>query len=142
MRCLPNEGPMHSRNSGKNYRKWLQNLGLNLVGFFCMPMPTQPLGWFKKKIETSEDMVGLKYRTVGLATDLMQAMGVKVTQLPGGEIVTRLTRFLEATVELMQVLARACGRTHLSDLTLDDLTTFDREMHHLTGIAYGGVTPR
>jgi len=74
------------------YDELLKALNLNLVGFFCMPMPAQPLGWFKKKIETSEDMVGLKYRTVGLATDLMQAMGVKVTQLPGGEIVPALER--------------------------------------------------
>jgi TRAP-type mannitol/chloroaromatic compound transport system substrate-binding protein len=74
------------------YNELLENLGLNLVGFFCMPMPTQPLGWFKKPITDAEQLVGLKYRTVGLAADLMQAMGVKVTQLPGGEIVPALER--------------------------------------------------
>lgn len=74
------------------YQELLEALGLNLVGFFCMPMPTQPLGWFKEPIESSDQMVGLKYRTVGLAADLMQAMGVKVTQLPGGEIVPALER--------------------------------------------------
>ena len=58
----------------------------------AMPMPTQPLGWFKEPIESSDQMVGLKYRTVGLAADLMQAMGAKVTQLPGGEIVPALER--------------------------------------------------
>ena len=57
-----------------------------------MPMPTQPLGWFKKEIKSADDLVGLKYRTVGLAADLMQAMGAKVTQLPGGEIVPALER--------------------------------------------------
>jgi len=67
-------------------------LGLNLVGYFCMPMPTQPLGWFKKEITSAEDMQGLKYRTVGLATDIMQGMGLSVTQLPGGEIVPALER--------------------------------------------------
>ena len=40
----------------------------------------------------------------------------------------------------MAVLARACGHTHLDEFCIDDLTTFDREMAHLTGIAYGGVT--
>ncbi|MCG8355945.1 MAG: C4-dicarboxylate ABC transporter, partial [Kiloniellales bacterium] len=54
-------------------------LNLNVVGYFCMPMPTQPLGWFKKKINNVNDMKGLKYRTVGLATDIMQGMGLKVT---------------------------------------------------------------
>jgi TRAP-type mannitol/chloroaromatic compound transport system substrate-binding protein len=74
------------------YNELIASLGLNTVGFFCMPMPTQPLGWFKKKINSSKDMVGLKYRTVGLAADLMQRMGLKVTQLPGGEIVPAFER--------------------------------------------------
>jgi len=74
------------------YNELMTQLNLNLVGFFAMPMPPQPLGWFKKEIKGPEDLVGLKYRTVGLATDLMQAMGVKVTQLPGGEIVPALER--------------------------------------------------
>jgi TRAP-type mannitol/chloroaromatic compound transport system substrate-binding protein len=74
------------------YQELLKDLGLNIVGYFAMPMPTQPLGWFKKEITSPEDLVGLKYRTVGLAADLMQKMGVKVTQLPGGEIVPALER--------------------------------------------------
>ncbi len=74
------------------YNELLRKLKINTVGFFAMPMPTQPLGWFRKPIKSSKDMVGLKYRTVGLAADLMQSMGVKVTQLPGGEIVPALER--------------------------------------------------
>ncbi len=63
-----------------------------MSAIFAMPMPTQPLGWFKKEITGPEDLTGLKYRTVGLAADLFQKMGVKVTQLPGGEIVPALER--------------------------------------------------
>jgi TRAP-type mannitol/chloroaromatic compound transport system substrate-binding protein len=74
------------------YNELMQTLGLNLVGFFAMPMPTQPLGWFKKEIKSADDLNGLKYRTVGLAADLFQALGVKVTQLPGGEIVPAMER--------------------------------------------------
>jgi TRAP-type mannitol/chloroaromatic compound transport system substrate-binding protein len=75
------------------YQELVQDvLGLNIVGFFAMPMPTQPLGWFNNDIKGVEDLRGLKYRTVGLATDVMQAMGVSVTQLPGGEIVPALER--------------------------------------------------
>lgn len=55
------------------------------------------------------------------------------------EAAQRLTRFFDASVELMTVLARACGHTHLNQMTLTDLTTFDREMHHLAGVPYGGV---
>jgi glutamate synthase domain-containing protein 2 len=62
-------------------------------------------------------------------------------RLPVDEAAHRLDRFLRASVELMQVLARACGHRHLRDLCLDDLTTFDREMAHLAGIRYGGVRP-
>jgi TRAP-type mannitol/chloroaromatic compound transport system substrate-binding protein len=65
---------------------------LNVISFFAMPMPTQPLGWFKKPVNSADDIKGLKYRTVGLAADLFQAMGASVAQLPGGEIVPAMER--------------------------------------------------
>jgi TRAP-type mannitol/chloroaromatic compound transport system substrate-binding protein len=74
------------------YEELMKALGFNIQGFFTFPMPTQPLGWFKKQIKEAKDLEGLKYRTVGLAADLFQAMGMKVTQLPGGEIVPALER--------------------------------------------------
>lgn len=84
---------IQSKDGRELYRELTQDiLGLDVVGFFAMPMPTQPLGWFKKEIKTAEDMNGVKYRTVGLATDIMQGMGLAVTQLPGGEIVPALER--------------------------------------------------
>lgn len=60
-------------------------------------------------------------------------------RLPVDEAAHRLNRYLRATVELMQVLARACGHDHLSHFALDDLTTFDRDMSTLTGVEYGGI---
>jgi TRAP-type mannitol/chloroaromatic compound transport system substrate-binding protein len=74
------------------YQELLAKLGLNAVGFFAMPMPTQPLGWFKEPVKSSADLKGLKYRTVGLSADLNQQMGLKVTQLPGGEIIPALEK--------------------------------------------------
>ncbi|MEP7205543.1 MAG: TRAP transporter substrate-binding protein [Casimicrobiaceae bacterium] len=74
------------------YDELVQKLGLDVVAFFAMPMPTQPLGWFKKPIKSAAELKGFKYRTVGLAADLMQDMGMKVTQLPGGEIVPAMER--------------------------------------------------
>ncbi len=74
------------------YNELLQKINLDVVGFFAMPMPTQPLGWFKKPITDAKQLKGLKYRTVGLAADLFQQMGAKVTQLPGGEIVPALEK--------------------------------------------------
>jgi len=63
-------------------------------------------------------------------------------RLPVDEAAERLRRFLQASSELMSVLARACGHVHLNEFTTNDLTTVDRDMHHLTGIAYGGVDSR
>ena len=74
------------------YNELLAKLNLDVVGFFAMPMPTQPLGWFKKPIASASELKGLKYRTVGLAADLFQEMGTKVTQLPGGEIMPALEK--------------------------------------------------
>ena len=69
-------------------------LKLNLVGFLYFPMPTQPLGWFKKEIKSGDDFKGMKYRTVGLSADLFKEMGAAVTILPGGEIVPAMDRGL------------------------------------------------
>ena len=51
----------------------------------------------------------------------------------------RLQNFFNATVGLMQVMARACGHNHLNQFNRDDITTHDREMFYLTGIKYGGA---
>ncbi|MFP1644161.1 TRAP transporter substrate-binding protein [Pontitalea aquivivens] len=75
------------------YRELTQDvLGLNVVGFMGMPMPAQPFGWFKNPINGVADIQGFKYRTVGLAADLLQSMGMSVAQLPGGEIVPAMER--------------------------------------------------
>ena len=52
----------------------------------------------------------------------------------------QLSNFFRASTELMKVMARACGHDHLGDFSADDLTTWKREMAHLTGIRYGGVS--
>jgi TRAP-type mannitol/chloroaromatic compound transport system substrate-binding protein len=84
---------IHFGGGKELHRELVQDvLGLNVVSFFHMPMPTQPLGWFKEKPESPEDIRGLKYRTVGLATDLFQAMGAAVVQVPGGEILPAMER--------------------------------------------------
>jgi len=75
------------------YRELTQDImGLNVYGFFGFPMPAQPFGWFKNPIAGKDDIQGFKYRTVGLAADLMQQMGMSVSQLPGGEIVPAMER--------------------------------------------------
>lgn len=75
------------------YRELTQDvMGLNVVGLLGFPMPAQPFGWFKGEVNRAADLKGFKYRTVGLAADLLQRMGMSVAQLPGGEIVPAMER--------------------------------------------------
>jgi glutamate synthase domain-containing protein 2 len=52
-----------------------------------------------------------------------------------------LANFLNASVHLMQVLARACGHDDFSQFCVDDLTTWKRDIAYLTGVKYAGVVP-
>jgi len=74
--------------------KLYASIGANVVSFPYGPMPTQPLGWFKKPITKAEDFKGLKFRTVGISIDVFTGMGAAVNALPGGEIVPAMDRGL------------------------------------------------
>jgi TRAP-type mannitol/chloroaromatic compound transport system substrate-binding protein len=69
-------------------------INMDVVSYLYGPMPTQPLGWFKKPVAKVEDMKGLKFRTVGLSVDIFTALGTSVNPLPGSEIVPALDRGL------------------------------------------------
>jgi TRAP-type mannitol/chloroaromatic compound transport system substrate-binding protein len=71
-----------------------KSINMDVVSYLYGPMPTQPLGWFKKPIAKVADLKGLKFRTVGLSVDIFTAMGTSVNPLPGGEIVPALDRGL------------------------------------------------
>jgi TRAP-type mannitol/chloroaromatic compound transport system substrate-binding protein len=79
-------GWIHYGGGKELFNELMGTLGLDLVSFFNSPMPAQPLGWFKEKITDVSQLKGLKYRTVGLAADVLNEMGMSVVQLPGGEI--------------------------------------------------------
>lgn len=51
----------------------------------------------------------------------------------------RVKNFFNSSIHLMKILARACGHDDLSKFEQNDITTFNKDMHHLTGIKYGGV---
>jgi len=51
----------------------------------------------------------------------------------------QLNNFFDATNELMKVVARSCGHDHISKFNQNDLSTFDYELHRLTGISFAGV---
>ena len=51
----------------------------------------------------------------------------------------QLENYLTSTIELMKILARACGHNSLSKFAKRDLTTFKEEMSKLSGVKYSGV---
>ncbi|NDF46092.1 MAG: TRAP transporter substrate-binding protein [Betaproteobacteria bacterium] len=85
----------HQHGGGKQLLEEIyKSLNIDVVSYVYGPMPTQPLGWFKKPIAKVQDLKGLKYRTVGLAVDIFTELGAAVNPLPGGEIVPALDRGL------------------------------------------------
>lgn len=52
----------------------------------------------------------------------------------------RLANFLEASVELMQVMARACGHNHLNQFNGNDLASWDKSLAELAGIEWSGFS--
>ena len=85
----------HNYGGGKAILEEIyKSINMDVVSYLYGPMPTQPLGWFKKPIAKADDLKGLKFRTVGLSVDMFTAMGAAVNPLPGGEIVPALDRGL------------------------------------------------
>jgi TRAP-type mannitol/chloroaromatic compound transport system substrate-binding protein len=85
----------HKYGGGKELlAKLYASIDANVVSFPYGPMPTQPLGWFKKPVTKAEDLQGIKFRTVGISIDVFSGLGAAVNALPGGEIVSAMDRGL------------------------------------------------
>ena len=110
----------HKYGGGKELLSELYtSVGANVVSFPYGPMPTQPLGWFKKPITKVEDMKGLKYRTVGISIDVFTGMGLAVNALPGGEIVGAMDRGLLDAAEFNNASSdRALGFADVSKVCM------------------------
>jgi len=70
----------------------------------------------------------------GIATqkaDLRQRLNIEKSS-------NQLNNFFTASVELMQVMARACGHNDLNKFNINDLATWHREMALLSGVKYSG----
>jgi len=70
----------------------------------------------------------------GIATqkaDLRQRLNVKKSS-------EQLNNFFSASIELMQVMSRACGHDALSKFNKDDLATWHADMARLSGVTYSG----
>jgi TRAP-type mannitol/chloroaromatic compound transport system substrate-binding protein len=110
----------HKYGGGKELLTKLYNsIGANVVSFPYGPMPTQPLGWYKKPITKADDFKGLKFRTVGISIDVFQGMGAAVNALPGGEIVAAMDRGLIEAAEFNNASSdRALGFADVSKICM------------------------
>ncbi|MGZ3295542.1 MAG: TRAP transporter substrate-binding protein [Xanthobacteraceae bacterium] len=110
----------HKYGGGKELlAKLYQSIGANVVSFPYGPMPTQPLGWFKRPVTKVDDFKGLKFRTVGISIDVFQGMGAAVNALPGGEIVSAMDRGLLEAAEFNNASSdRALGFADVSKICM------------------------
>jgi TRAP-type mannitol/chloroaromatic compound transport system substrate-binding protein len=110
----------HKYGGGKDLlQKIYASVGANVVSFPYGPMPTQPLGWFKKPITKTDDLKGLKFRTVGISIDVFTAAGAAVNALPGGEIVPAMDRGLLDAAEFNNASSdRALGFADVSKVCM------------------------
>jgi TRAP-type mannitol/chloroaromatic compound transport system substrate-binding protein len=99
--------------------KLYASIGANVVSFPYGPMPTQPLGWFKRPVAKVDDLKGLKFRTVGISIDVFQGLGAAVNALPGGEIVSAMDRGLLDAAEFNNASSdRALGFADVSKICM------------------------
>src|SRR6476659_2612117 len=110
----------HKYGGGKALlEKIYTQIGADVVSFPYAPLYSQPLGWFKKPMQTVDDFKGLKYRTVGISIDLFTAMGAAVNALPGGEIVAAMDRGLLDAAEFNNASSdRALGFADVSKICM------------------------
>src|SRR2546427_5011578 len=110
----------HKYGGGKELlNKLYASIGANVVSFPYGPMPTQPLGWYKKPITKADDFKGLKFRTVGISIDVFQGLGAAVNALPGGEIVSAMDRGLLDAAEFNNASSdRALGFADVSKVCM------------------------
>jgi len=67
-----------------------KGIGADVKSILCVPMPAQPLGWFKKPISNSKEFKGLRYRSEGLAGAMMKQLGAEIKSIPDADIAAAL----------------------------------------------------
>jgi TRAP-type mannitol/chloroaromatic compound transport system substrate-binding protein len=136
----------HKYGGGKELLEELyKTVGANVKSYVYGPMPSQPLGWFKKPITKTEDMKGLKYRTVGISIDMFTAMGVSVNALPGGEIIPAMDRGLLDAAEFNNASSdRLLGFPDVAKVCM--LQSFHQNAEQFeilfNGAVYNGMAPK
>lgn len=77
---------MYYGNGLKLYQKMYDDAGYNVHVEPCALISPETSGWFKKPVNSLDDLKGLNMRFYGLGGEVMQQLGVSTSLLPGGEI--------------------------------------------------------
>jgi len=86
-------GWMYQGGGFELYQEFYRDvLKLNVVVFPILPSGPQAFGWFKRPIKDLADFKGMKCRQTGMAAEVYTAMGMRVVNMPGGEIIPAAQR--------------------------------------------------
>lgn len=108
---------MYYGNGLKLYQEMYDTNGYNVKVIPCAIISPETSGWFKKEINTPDDLKGLNMRFFGLGASVMEKMGVSTSQLPGGEIFGALEK-------------GAIDATEFSQPAIDKLLGFQKIMKY------------
>lgn len=118
-----------------------RSLNLDVVSYVYGPMPTQPLGWFKRPVKGPEDLRGLRFRTVGLSIDLFTEMGAVVQAMPAAEIAAAMDRGLLDAAEFNNPTSdRILGLTDVASVCM--LRSFHQSAENFQVMFNGAVLRR
>jgi len=86
-------GWMYEGGGFDMYQDWYKNvLKLNVIAIPILPAGPQAFGWFKRPIKNLADFKGMKCRQTGIAAEIFTEMGMRVINMPGGEIMPAAER--------------------------------------------------
>ncbi len=82
----------------------------NIHAIFCGLTGPETAGWFRRPVESLEDVRGLKIRFAGIGGKVMERAGASVTMLPGGEIFQALEKgAIDATEYALPIVDQSLG---------------------------------
>jgi len=85
-------GWLYDGNGGKLHQEMYDQAGYNVKVFPLAILAPETAGWFRKEINTPDDLKGLKIRFFGLGGKVLSKLGASVTTIPGGEIFPALEK--------------------------------------------------
>ncbi len=101
---------MYYGNGKKLYQKMYDDAGFNVHVIPCGIIAPETGGWFKKEIDSVDDLKGLKIRYYGLGGKVLQKLGASVSLIPGGEIFAALEKnAIDATEFSMPAIDKKLG---------------------------------